>query len=88
MAHCSAKPLWLFILTFGLKGDEMGRIKTKDVKRAGKRLMELYEGNFGLEFEFNKQFLSKLNIGVSKKVRNKIAGYITRQMRIREREEE
>lgn len=65
----------------------MGRIKTKDIKRAGKQLLELYEQKFGIEFEFNKQFLRQINLDVSKKVRNKIAGYITRQMRIREREE-
>ena len=65
----------------------MGRIKTKDIKRAGKRIMELYPDRVGMEFEFNKKFLNELNLGISKKVRNKIAGYITRQMRIKEREE-
>ena len=66
----------------------MGRIKTKDVKRAGKKIIELYRDKLGLEFEYNKQFLNQLGLGVSKKVRNKIAGYITRQMKIMSREEE
>ena len=53
----------------------MGRIKSKLVKRTGKTLIP--EGNFNSNFEDNKKILGGLM--VSKKIRNQIAGYITRK---------
>lgn len=54
----------------------MGRIKSKLVKRAGLSLLN-EENKFNDNFENNK----KLIIGLtgSKKIRNQIAGYITRK---------
>jgi len=54
----------------------MGRIKTKLIKRTTRKLIELSPELFDKEFEHNKKSLG--NTLPSKKVRNKIAGYITR----------
>lgn len=40
-------------------------------------LVEKYPDHFQPVFEENKQFLKRIGLDVSKKLRNKIAGYIT-----------
>ena len=47
------------------------------VKRISLELIEKYEYSFQPEFEPNKEFLKEIGLDVSKKLRNKIAGYIT-----------
>ena len=47
------------------------------VKRISLELIERYEYSFQPEFEPNKQFLKEIGLDVSKKLRNRIAGYIT-----------
>ena len=47
------------------------------IKRISLELIEKYEYSFQPEFEPNKQFLKEINLDVSKKLRNRIAGYIT-----------
>jgi len=54
----------------------MGRIKSKLIKRTSRQLIENSDESFGKTFEENKKALG--NILPSKKVRNKIAGYIAR----------
>ncbi|MBD3253296.1 30S ribosomal protein S17e [Candidatus Pacearchaeota archaeon] len=53
----------------------MGRIKSKLVKRTAHSLLQ-EENNFTDKFEDNKKMLNELT--PSKKIRNQIAGYITR----------
>ena len=48
------------------------------VKRTTLELINKYSKSFNTDFDHNKKFLSELNIGVSKKMRNKVAGYATR----------
>ncbi|GIU69698.1 MAG: 30S ribosomal protein S17e [Candidatus Woesearchaeota archaeon] len=56
----------------------MGRIKTQLIKRTTEEIMSKDHDAFTTDFNENKQILStKLNIR-SKKIRNVIAGYITR----------
>ncbi|MEM4637876.1 MAG: 30S ribosomal protein S17e [Candidatus Woesearchaeota archaeon] len=56
----------------------MGRIKTQLVKRTTEEIYEKYADSVSKEFEDNKRLLdSKMNIK-SKKMRNVIAGYLTR----------
>ncbi len=55
----------------------MGRIKTTVIKRTGERLVEREE--FSDNFEQNKKLLNE--IMPSKRMRNMIAGYITRLVR-------
>jgi len=54
----------------------MGRIKSKLVKRTAKALLK-QENKFTDKFEDNKKLLK--NLTPSKKIRNQISGYITRQ---------
>jgi len=54
----------------------MGRIKSKLVKRTANILLK-QENKFSDKFEDNKKLLK--NLTPSKKIRNQIAGFITRQ---------
>ncbi len=58
----------------------MGRIKSLMVKRAAKQLLD-GENQFNDSFEHNKRVLSSTM--PSKPVRNKIAGYIARLVRMK-----
>jgi len=54
----------------------MGRIKSTLIKRTSRKLIESSNESFGKTFEENKKALG--SILPSKKMRNKIAGYIAR----------
>ena len=56
----------------------MGRIKTTYIKRVGKKLYEKHSDNFKKDFESNKKIVNDLVNVKSKKLRNILAGYITR----------
>ena len=62
----------------------MGKVRTEMVKRISQELVDRYERSFTIDFEQNKQFLNDIELDVSKKLRNMIAGYVTRLMRIEE----
>jgi len=56
----------------------MGRIKTKLIKRITLDLYNKYKDEFKNTFEENKKIIEKLIDFPSKKIRNVVAGYITR----------
>ncbi len=56
----------------------MGRIKTKLVKRVTKDLVRKHPDEFTEDFNENKLLVEKFAIVPSIKLRNIIAGYITR----------
>jgi small subunit ribosomal protein S17e len=56
----------------------VGRIKTIFVKNIAKELMEKYPESFTEKFEENKKALEPLISFGSRKMRNLVAGYITR----------
>lgn len=56
----------------------MGKVKTEQVKRIGKELMERFPGKFTTNFDENKRLVNSLTRGTTTRVRNQIAGYITR----------
>ena len=62
----------------------MGKIKTELMKRIAEELIEKYPQSFSVEFEQNKQFLKGVNLDVSKRLRNRIAGYITSLTKIKQ----
>lgn len=63
----------------------MGKIKTKLIKRTSERIVK--EGiEFKEDFETNKRILSREM--PSKKVRNQIAGYVTRIKKIEKKKQE
>ncbi|MCW4049684.1 MAG: 30S ribosomal protein S17e [Candidatus Bathyarchaeota archaeon] len=55
----------------------LGKVRTEMIKRISLELIERYPYSFQAEFEPNKQFLKQIGLDVSKKLRNKIAGYVT-----------
>lgn len=56
----------------------MGRIKTTLIKRKTKDLLKLHGEKFTTDFEQNKKLTNQYTSGGSKKIRNIIAGYMTR----------
>ncbi|MCW4046556.1 MAG: 30S ribosomal protein S17e [Candidatus Bathyarchaeota archaeon] len=58
----------------------MGKVKTEQIKRIGKELMKLYPTRFSSSFDDNKRMVNLLARGVTKRVRNQIAGYITQAL--------
>ena len=54
----------------------IGRIKTREIKKASFELLERYPDKFGKDFEENKKILEGLNLIEEKETRNKIAGYL------------
>ena len=59
----------------------MGRIKTQQIKRLTHQLMRQYRGSFKDNFDENKHLVTEYLEGAGKKIRNTVAGYITRQVR-------
>jgi len=55
----------------------IGRIKTREIKKASFELLERHPNKFGKNFEENKKILEGLNLIEEKETRNKVAGYIT-----------
>ena len=59
----------------------MGRVKTKQIKRVTKKLVSLHGNEFKTDFENNKLLVSSFADFKSKKLRNVVAGYVTRLMK-------
>ena len=58
----------------------MGKVKTDQVKRTGKELMSRFPTKFTTNFDDNKRSVDSLTQGTTTRVRNQIAGYITRTL--------
>ena len=58
----------------------MGRIKTTLIKRKTLELYKRHQDRFNTDFNENKKQVEELMTTSSKKLRNVIAGYITRLM--------
>jgi len=56
----------------------MGRIKTKLIKRISLSIFKKHKEEFKPEFDENKALVSQFADIPSKKIRNIIAGYVTR----------
>jgi small subunit ribosomal protein S17e len=59
----------------------MGRIKTKLVKGVTNKLVALHGQDFKQDFKENKKLVSNFADISSPKIRNVIAGYVTRLMK-------
>ena len=62
----------------------MGRIKTQMIKRLTHSLLKNYRSEFTTEFTANKVAVESHLQPVNKKLRNVIAGYVTRLMKNQE----
>jgi len=59
----------------------MGRIKNIAIKTLGKELIEEHGDKFSEDFEQNKKILETMKQIKSKKVRNTLVGYISKEMK-------
>ncbi len=56
----------------------MGKVKTEQIKHLAKELITKYPDKFSTNFDDNKVMVSQLTEGTTTRVRNQVAGYITR----------
>ena len=54
-----------------------GRVRTKTVKRSARVIVERYYGKLALDFDHNKRVTDEVALVPSKRMRNKIAGFVT-----------
>ena len=59
----------------------MGRIRTKQIKRLGHKFIAIHKDKLAENFVDNKKKVQELSDVNSKKLRNMIAGYITKKMK-------
>mgnify|MGYP006275810895 CR=1 FL=1 len=59
----------------------MGRIKTKKIKRITHDLLDAYGGEFTQDYFHNRKQVERVANIQSKKLRNTVAGYVTRLTR-------
>jgi small subunit ribosomal protein S17e len=57
---------------------QLGKVKTEHIKRLAKELLERFPEKFSSNFDANKHTVAELTQGTTTKVRNQVAGYITR----------
>ena len=59
----------------------MGKVRTKTVKKSARVIIEKYYPRLTLDFQTNKKICDEVAIMPSKRMRNKIAGYLTHLMK-------
>eukprot|EP00938_MAST-03A_sp_MAST-3A-sp1_P006715 g6715.t1 len=59
----------------------MGRVRTKTVKNNSRKIVEKYYGKLTLDFQTNKRICDEIAVIPSKRMRNKIAGFVTHLMK-------
>ena len=58
----------------------MGRVRTKTVKRSARQIVEKYYQQLTMDFDTNKRVVDEVAEIPSKRMRNKIAGFVTHLM--------
>lgn len=56
----------------------MGKVRPENVKKAARKLVEQYPDKFTTDFQTNKKLLGSFTNIPSPKLKNRVAGYITR----------
>jgi small subunit ribosomal protein S17e len=65
----------------------LGKVRTVLVKRLSRELVERYPDSFSTDFDQNKEVVDELLTNTTKRLRNRIAGYVTRLMTLRQDED-
>ena len=66
----------------------MGKVRTEHIKRVAKQLVQRFPDKFNTDFENNKKLVEEFTNLSSTKLRNRIAGYVTRLVAIMQPAEE
>lgn len=66
----------------------MGKVRTVLIKRLARELVDRYSVSFTTDFDNNKEVLDGLLTNTTKRLRNRIAGYITHLVKLRQPQEE
>jgi small subunit ribosomal protein S17e len=61
----------------------MGNIRQNYIKALTSQLLEEHDDEFSTEFATNKELVTKYTDVESKVIRNRVAGYIVRQLRVK-----
>jgi small subunit ribosomal protein S17e len=56
----------------------LGKVRTEQVKRIARQLLDQYPNKFSADFEKNKVYVTELTNISSTKLRNRVAGYTAR----------
>ncbi|MBO8174905.1 MAG: 30S ribosomal protein S17e [Thermococcus sp.] len=62
----------------------MGNIRQGFIKRVARELLDKYPNEFTTDFEHNKRKVQELTTVQSKTIRNRIAGYLTKLVRMKQ----
>jgi small subunit ribosomal protein S17e len=65
-------------VVFAWGTQDLGNVRTEQIKRVAKELIRRFPNKFSNNFDDNKRVVDTLVQGTTTKVRNQIAGYITR----------
>merc|ERR1711977_370194 len=65
----------------GNRNTTMGRVRTRTTKRAAKVIVEKYYQRLTMDFQTNKKICEEVASIQSKRLRNKIAGFLTHLMK-------
>jgi len=66
-------------------GQLMGKVRTETVKRIAKDLLVRHPDKFTVDYEANKQVVDQIVDSRSKRLRNRISGYVTGLKKVEER---
>ena len=78
--------LFLFLLFvinyyYYFLSNHRGRVRTKTIKRSARKIIEKYYNRLTLDFDINKRVIDEVAVIPTKRMRNKIAGFLTHLMR-------
>ena len=65
----------------------MGNTRPSNIKRVVRELVDKYGDMFNDDFEHNKEMVSKLTNVQTKRLRNMVAGYLTRYWRFKHKKQ-
>ena len=62
----------------------MGKVRTVLIKRISRELVDRYSVSFTTDFDNNKVVVDELLTNTTKRLRNRIAGYITHLVKLKQ----